>query len=189
MVHQQQQRGRLLHSPPTSPILSLMNSAGTQGMVTVDYGDSFRGTMGGQPAEAAAWVAYANADPSIYGTPSDVQLGLDAEGNNWQTAATGPSCAAPRPWPSIASGRRRPARTTRPTSFWRWTRPAGSGSSTGKSAMRSTTATATTGRPCSGSSICTPPIKTATPATTRAGKTTRPFRPRPTPPISTPSPP
>ena len=55
-------------------------------MVTVDYGVSFQGSMGGQPKEAAAWVAYANADPSIYGTASDVALGSDAEGNNWLTA-------------------------------------------------------------------------------------------------------
>lgn len=40
----------------------------------------------GQPHEAAAWVAYANADASIYGTPADIDLGVDAEGNNWKTA-------------------------------------------------------------------------------------------------------
>ena len=50
--------------------------------MTVDYGDSFQGTMGGQPKEAAAWVAYANANAGIYGTANDVALGLDAEGNN-----------------------------------------------------------------------------------------------------------
>jgi alpha-L-arabinofuranosidase len=41
---------------------------------------------GGQPQEAAAWVAYANADAGIYGTPSDIALGVDAEGNDWKTA-------------------------------------------------------------------------------------------------------
>lgn len=41
---------------------------------------------GGQPQEAAAWVAYANADASIYGAASDVSLGVDAEGNDWKTA-------------------------------------------------------------------------------------------------------
>ncbi len=55
-------------------------------MVTVNYGSSQQGTMGGQPQEAAAWVAYANADPAIYGTPNDIVLGLDDEGNDWKTA-------------------------------------------------------------------------------------------------------
>lgn len=41
---------------------------------------------GGQPQEAAAWVAYANADAGIYGTPGDIPLGTDAEGNDWKTA-------------------------------------------------------------------------------------------------------
>jgi hypothetical protein len=41
---------------------------------------------GGQPQEAAAWVAYANGDASLYGTPSDISLGVDAEGNDWKTA-------------------------------------------------------------------------------------------------------
>lgn len=41
---------------------------------------------GGQPQEAAAWVAYANADASIYGTAGDISLGVDAEGNDWKTA-------------------------------------------------------------------------------------------------------
>jgi alpha-L-arabinofuranosidase len=63
-----------------------MNQSGTQGMVTVNYGSSLDYTTGGQPLEAAAWVAYANSDPSIYGTPNDINLGIDAEGNNWRTA-------------------------------------------------------------------------------------------------------
>ena len=42
--------------------------------------------FGGQPQEAAAWVAYANADPSIYGTANDVTLGVDQQGNDWKTA-------------------------------------------------------------------------------------------------------
>jgi len=40
----------------------------------------------GQPREAAAWVAYANADPSIYGTASDIVIGVDEQGNDWKTA-------------------------------------------------------------------------------------------------------
>jgi hypothetical protein len=64
----------------------VMEGAKDKGMVTVDYGDSFQGTMGGQPKEAGAWVAYANSNSSIYGTPNDISIGLDAEGNNWYTA-------------------------------------------------------------------------------------------------------
>ena len=67
----------------------------TQAMITVNYGSSlgnldpqgvWRSTKGGQPQEAAAWVAYSNSDPSIYGTPNDVPIGADAEGINWRTA-------------------------------------------------------------------------------------------------------
>jgi hypothetical protein len=42
--------------------------------------------FGGQPKEAAAWVAYANADASIYGTPHDIVIGVDLQGNDWKTA-------------------------------------------------------------------------------------------------------
>lgn len=76
--------------------LNLLDASGTEAMITVNYGsslgkfDSGSGkwltTKGGQPNEAAAWVAYANADASIYGTPNDVVLGVDAEGINWRTA-------------------------------------------------------------------------------------------------------
>jgi hypothetical protein len=69
-------------------------TGGGQAVITVDYGSALKlsGTtpvapdFGGQPQEAAAWVAYANADPSIYGTANDVTLGVDQQGNNWRTA-------------------------------------------------------------------------------------------------------
>jgi autotransporter-associated beta strand protein len=71
----------------------LMNNSGTNGMITIDYGDpskaqdlSSPNVVGGQPKEAAAWVAYANASASIYNTPNDVTLGTDAQGTNWYTA-------------------------------------------------------------------------------------------------------
>jgi Glycosyl hydrolase family 30 beta sandwich domain len=77
-------------------LLKVMNNmtGGGQAVITVDYGSALKlsGTttvkpdFGGQPQEAAAWVAYANADPSIYGTASDVVLGVDQQGNNWRTA-------------------------------------------------------------------------------------------------------
>ena len=76
-------------------LLNIMNNMGNgQAVITVDYGSALKLTgsttvapdFGGQPQEAAAWVAYANADPSIYGTAADVPLGVDQQGNNWQTA-------------------------------------------------------------------------------------------------------
>ena len=72
----------------------LDNIPGGQAVITVDYGSALKlhGTtpvapdFGGQPQEAAAWVAYANADPSIYGTANDITLGVDQQGNDWKTA-------------------------------------------------------------------------------------------------------
>ncbi len=65
-----------------------------QAVVTVNYGSAMKivdgqsrvPDFGGQPQEAAAWVAYANADPAIYGTANDVVLGVDQQGNDWKTA-------------------------------------------------------------------------------------------------------
>jgi hypothetical protein len=49
-------------------------------LVVVNYGTNADGTGGGEPAEAAAWVAYAN------GVPEDQkELGKDAAGNDWHT--------------------------------------------------------------------------------------------------------
>jgi hypothetical protein len=67
---------------------------GGRSVATVNYGSAMKfvgGQMqvpdfGGQPKEAAAMVAYANADPSIYGTPNDVVIGVDQQGNDWKTA-------------------------------------------------------------------------------------------------------
>ena len=65
--------------------VQIMDQAGTQGMVTVNYGSSHQYTKGGQPKEAAAWVAYANGDASLFGTANDITIGVDDEGNNWRT--------------------------------------------------------------------------------------------------------
>lgn len=46
-----------------------------QGIITVNYGSNLRGSGGGDPQEAAAWVAYAN------GNPSDTR----SLGVNWHT--------------------------------------------------------------------------------------------------------
>ncbi len=66
--------------------INVMDQSQTQGMVTVNYGSNTTNTIGGQPQEAAAWVAYANASPSLFGTPQDISLGTDAAGINWKTA-------------------------------------------------------------------------------------------------------
>lgn len=65
--------------------VQIMDQAGTQGMVTVNYGSSHQYTRGGQPNEAAAWVAYANGDASLFGTANDIPVGVDSEGNDWRT--------------------------------------------------------------------------------------------------------
>ena len=59
---------------------SLVQNADVSIMVTIDYGSSLDGTMGGQPQEAAAWVAYAN------GSPDDPKsIGMDATGIDFKT--------------------------------------------------------------------------------------------------------
>jgi hypothetical protein len=63
----------------------LMDGSGAGGMVTINYGSSHQATMGGQPKEAAAWVAYANGDAALYGTPADITIGVDDAGNDWRT--------------------------------------------------------------------------------------------------------
>jgi hypothetical protein len=88
----------------------LLKASGTTGMVTVDYGSSVAdasGTksvnwngvtdcsapnMGGQPQEAAAWVAYANGDPS-----NTQVIGLDAVGYDWKTVGYWASLRASQP--------------------------------------------------------------------------------------------
>jgi len=59
--------------------MRVVTNVSAQVFVVVNYGS-------GSPEEAAAWVAYANGDASIYGTPNDITLGVDASGRNWLTA-------------------------------------------------------------------------------------------------------
>jgi hypothetical protein len=75
--------------------VGLLDATNSKAVITVNTGSAIKydsptqlgiPTHNGQPQEAAAWVAYANADPAIYGTPNDIALGIDAEGNNWKTA-------------------------------------------------------------------------------------------------------
>jgi hypothetical protein len=61
-------------------------------IITVNYGSNLAGTGGGEPAEAAAWVAYAN------GLPVDQKvIGKDSEGNDWKTVGYWASLRAAKP--------------------------------------------------------------------------------------------
>lgn len=79
----------------------LDRTPGSQAVVTVNYGSALKlvpdaskpagvasvvPDFGGQPKEAAAWVAYANSDASLYGTADDIPIGTDEQGNDWKTA-------------------------------------------------------------------------------------------------------
>jgi hypothetical protein len=61
-------------------LAAFLDKLGTA-VMTVNYGSNLDGTGGGEPAEAAAWVAYANADPSSF-----VVIGKDSTGHDWKTA-------------------------------------------------------------------------------------------------------
>jgi hypothetical protein len=76
--------------------IQLLSNAEAQAVITIDFGSGMLWNSGhtelnvpgtnASPQEAAAWVAYANASTNIYGTANDVTIGVDALGNNWQTA-------------------------------------------------------------------------------------------------------
>ncbi|HKW19607.1 MAG TPA: hypothetical protein VJO35_19015 [Terriglobales bacterium] len=71
--------------------LRSMEQVGTA-VFTVNYGSNLSGTGGGEPAEAAAWVAYVN------GAPSDTKpIGTDSAGNDWQTVGYWASIRASHP--------------------------------------------------------------------------------------------
>jgi hypothetical protein len=76
--------------------VKLLSNAQCQAVITVDFGSGQKWdathsklivpTTNASPQEAAAWVAYANANTNIYGTANDVTIGVDALGNDWKTA-------------------------------------------------------------------------------------------------------
>ncbi len=69
-----------------------LQSFETHAMITVNYGSNQRGDGPGEPLEAAAWVAYANGDPS-----SEQELGLDSTGFDWHTVGYWASLRASAP--------------------------------------------------------------------------------------------
>src|SRR5258708_21270410 len=74
--------------PAIAPIIDQMGTA----LVTVNYGSNLDGTGGGEPAEAAAWVAYANGKPE-----STQVIGKDSKGNDWKTIGYWASLRAGKP--------------------------------------------------------------------------------------------
>jgi len=69
----------------------LIDQVGTT-VIAVNYGSNQEGTGGGEPAEAAAWVAYANGNP----TDTSV-IGRDSTGFDWQTVGYWASLRASQP--------------------------------------------------------------------------------------------
>ncbi len=81
------------YAPDTNvgSFLRFVDQLGTA-IFTVNYGSNLRGDGGGEPVEAAAWVAFAN------GSPNDTrQLGKDSAGNDWQTVSYWASLRASAP--------------------------------------------------------------------------------------------
>jgi hypothetical protein len=72
--------------------LTMMEKVGASALITVNYGMNVKANGGGEPKEAAAWVAYANG-----ATNSTVSIGADSKGNDWKTVAfwAGLRAAAP----------------------------------------------------------------------------------------------
>lgn len=62
--------------------VGFMERVGANAMITVNYGMNSLGNGGGEPKEAAAWVAYANGDVN-----SAVNIGLDSKGTDWKNVA------------------------------------------------------------------------------------------------------
>ncbi len=75
--------------------VGLLENSHAQAVITVNFGYGQLWNAGhnqlvapstnAEPPEAAAWVAYANGDASLYGTANDITLGTDSQGNNWRT--------------------------------------------------------------------------------------------------------
>jgi hypothetical protein len=62
--------------PAVAPVIDKLGTA----MITIDYGSNMDGSGGGEPAEAAAWVAYLNGSAD-----NTMEIGKDSKGNDWKT--------------------------------------------------------------------------------------------------------
>jgi len=73
-------KGYVAQGDDFGSFVRLLDKLGGTAVITVDYGANLQGTGPGEPAEAAAWVAYAN------GKPDDPKvIGKDSVGNDWKT--------------------------------------------------------------------------------------------------------
>jgi hypothetical protein len=73
-------KGYLAKGTDFGSFVHLIDRLGGTAVITVNYGTNQQGTGGGEPIEAAAWVAYAN------GKPDDQRpLGKDSTGIDWKT--------------------------------------------------------------------------------------------------------
>jgi len=60
--------------------VTLVEKIGGTAILTVNYGSNLDGSGGGEPAEAAAWVAYCNGDSA-----DTKKIGEDSAGHDWKT--------------------------------------------------------------------------------------------------------
>ncbi len=77
--------------PAMVPVIDDLGTA----LVSTNYGSNLDGSGGGEPAEAAAWVAYANGK-----TDSKQVIGKDSKGNDWKTVGYWASLRASSPLPT-----------------------------------------------------------------------------------------
>src|ERR1700689_2309753 len=77
--------------PAIVPVIDKLGDA----LITVNYGSNLDGTGPGEPAEAAAWVAYTNGKPD-----STQAIGKDSKGNDWKTVGYWASLRAATPLPT-----------------------------------------------------------------------------------------
>ncbi len=77
--------------PAVVPVIDKLGTA----IVSVNYGTNLDGSGGGEPAEAAAWVAYANGN-----TLSTQPIGKDSAGNDWKTVGFWATLRASKPLPT-----------------------------------------------------------------------------------------
>jgi hypothetical protein len=75
--------------------VGLLSNAQCQAVITINFGSGQLWNAGhtaliapptnAEPKEAAAWVAYANGNASLFGTTNDITIGIDSLSNNWRT--------------------------------------------------------------------------------------------------------
>ena len=110
------------HRRASFPSFALFAEKLGQAVIVVNYGTNFDGDGGGEPVEAAAWVAYANGDP-----PTPNRLGKTPPARIGIPSAIGPMRG------------QAPLRSTMASTSSASSIPCPSDSSSGRSATRSTT--------------------------------------------------